>query len=81
MLETERLILRPLKENDVDAIYAMRSDAETMRFIREPQSLDESANWIKLVSSRWQTERIGFCAIIERFSNEIIGRIGIWRLK
>ena len=81
MLETERLILRPLKETDVNAIYAMRSDAETMRFIREPQSREESANWIELVSSRWQTEQIGFCAIIERFSDEFIGWCGIWRLK
>jgi len=81
MLETERLILRPLDENDIDAIYAMRSDAETMRFIREPQSRDESANWVELVSSRWATEQIGFCATIERFSDEFIGWCGIWTLK
>jgi RimJ/RimL family protein N-acetyltransferase len=41
MLETERLIMRPLVEGDVDDIFAMRSDEEIMRFIREPQARDE----------------------------------------
>lgn len=81
MLETERLILRPLNENDVDAIYAMRSDAAVMRFIREPQNRRESADWIELVSSRWHDEKIGFCAMIEKSSNEFVGWCGIWRLK
>lgn len=81
MLETERLILRPLVEKDIDIIYAMRSDAELMRFIRQPQNRVESADWINLVSSRWASEQIGFCAMIEKSSNEFIGWCGLWRLK
>ena len=81
MLETERLILRPLDEDDVDEIYAMRSDAEVMRFIREPQNRRESADWLELISSRWQTEQIGFCAMIEKASNEFVGWCGVWKLK
>jgi len=81
MLETERLILRQLVEGDVGAIYQMRSDAETMRFIREPQSREESANWVELVSSRWANEKIGFCAMIERSSEKFIGWCGLWQLK
>jgi ribosomal-protein-alanine N-acetyltransferase len=81
MLETERLILRPLVETDVDAIYAMRSDADVMRFIRESQNRRESANWIELVSSRWTSEKIGFCAIIEKSSEKFIGWCGLWQLK
>lgn len=81
MLETERLILRPLDERDVDAIYAMRSDANVMRFIREPQNRKESADWVKLVSSRWAKERIGFCAMVVKSSNEFAGWCGLWQLK
>ncbi len=81
MLETDRLILRPLDEKDVDAIYAMRSDADVMRFIREPQNRQESANWVELVSSRWENEQIGFCAILEKPSEKFVGWCGIWRLK
>jgi RimJ/RimL family protein N-acetyltransferase len=81
MLETERLILRPLCKNDIDAIYRMRSDADIMRYIREPQNRDESANWVELVSSRWAAEQIGFCAIIEKSSHEFAGWCGLWQLK
>ena len=81
MLETERLILRPLDERDVTEIYAMRSDADVMRFIREPQNREESVNWVKLVSSRWQTEKIGFCALLEKSSQTFIGWCGVWRLQ
>ncbi len=81
MFETERLILRRLNETDVEAIYRMRSDADVMRFIREPQNRAESANWFELVSSRWANEQIGFCAIIEKSSNEFAGWCGIWKLK
>lgn len=81
MFETERLILRRLDERDVGAVFAMRSDREVMRFIREPQNLAESINWIKLVSSRWTSDRIGFCAVVEKQSSQFVGWCGLWRLK
>ena len=81
MFETDRLILRPLDNGDVDAIFAMRSDPEVMRFIREPQNRDESTNWVELVSSRWKTEQIGFCGILEKLSGKFVGWCGIWKLK
>jgi len=81
MLETDRLILRPLDKKDVAAIFAMRSDAEVMRFIREPQNRDESANWVKLVSSRWKSDHIGFCAVVEKQTGRLIGWCGLWRLE
>lgn len=82
LLETERLLLRPFNENDIDAVFAMRSDADLMRFIRAPQTdRKEAESWVKLVSSRWETERIGFCAVIEKPSNQFAGWCGLWRLK
>lgn len=82
MLETARLILRPFSEKDVDSIFAMRSDADVMRFIREPQKhRGEAENWISLTSSRWKDEKIGFCAVIEKSSGKFVGWCGLWRLK
>lgn len=81
MLETERLFLRPLDENDSDAIYAMRSDKDVMRYIREPQNREETENWIQLVSSRWETEKIGFCGVFEKKNKKFLGWCGIWRLQ
>jgi ribosomal-protein-alanine N-acetyltransferase len=82
MLETNRLLLRPFTKNDIDAVFAMRSDRDVMRFIRPIQTnRSEAESWINLVSSRWQDERIGFCAVIEKSSNQFIGWCGLWRLK
>ena len=82
MLETARLFLRPFNKNDIDAVYTMRSDADVMRFIREPQTRrGEAESWINLTSSRWEKEKIGFCAVIEKASSQFIGWCGLWRLK
>lgn len=81
MLETERLVLRRFTETDTDAVFALRSDPEMMRFIRAPQGRQESVNWLRLVSSLWRSDRIGFCAVVEKASGEIIGWCGLWRLK
>jgi ribosomal-protein-alanine N-acetyltransferase len=81
MFETDRLILRRLDERDIDAIFAMRSDPEVMRFIRAPQNRAETVNWLNLVSSRWESDRIGFCAIVEKQTGKFIGWCGLWQLK
>ena len=71
-----------MNETDIDAVFVMRSDENVMRFIRAPQTKrDEAGNWIKLVSSRWTDEKIGFCSIIEKSSKRFIGWCGLWRLK
>lgn len=81
MFETDRLILRRLDDWDVDEIFAMRSDPDVMRFIRAPQNRVETVNWLNLVSSRWTSDGIGFCAIIEKQNKKFAGWCGLWRLK
>lgn len=82
MFETDRLFLRKLQDYDVDEIFNMRSNEEIMRYIREPQTIrNESFQWIELISSRWDTEKIGFCGIIEKESKNFVGWCGLWLLK
>ncbi len=82
MMETERLFLRKLQDYDIDEIFKMRSDEEIMRYIREPQTeKKESLNWIKMISEKWDTEKIGFCGVIEKESKRFVGWCGLWKLK
>jgi len=81
MLETERLFLRKLQDYDIDDIFEMRSDEEIMRYIREPQTKKEnSLNWIKMISQHWDTQKIGFCGVIEKDTKDFVGWCGLWRL-
>jgi RimJ/RimL family protein N-acetyltransferase len=80
MFETDRLFIRPFNDDDVEDVYILRSNQEIMRFIREPQKFSESERWLKLISSRWKTERYGFCAVVEKAKNEFIGWCGLWYL-
>ena len=70
-----------MTEADLEPVFAMRSDADVMRYIREPQKRGEALNWIKLVSSRWEGEKIGFCSVRLKEKNEFIGWCGLWQLK
>lgn len=82
MLETNRLFLRRMTNADVEYVYAMRSDRDVMHFIREVEtSRGATESWIDLISSRWEMERIGFCAVIEKSSKRFAGWCGLWRLK
>lgn len=81
MFETERLFLRKMTEADLDSVFAMRSDANVMRYIREPQKRGEALSWIKLVSSRWEGEKIGFCSVFLKETKQFIGWCGLWQLK
>lgn len=80
LLETERLFIRRITEKDADAIFAIRSDAEMMRYIREPQNRQESLNWIKLVNSKWESRGVGLCAVILKETGKLIGWCGLWVL-
>lgn len=82
MLETERLIIRPFTEDDIDDVFEMRSDPDLMRYIRAPQiERHQAQEWIKLITSRWEEDGIGFCALIGRENEEFVGWCGLWILK
>ncbi len=70
-----------MDESDIDAVAQMRGDKDVMRFIREPQKRGESESWIKLVSSRWDKEKIGFCALFEKQTGKFVGWCGLWILE
>ena len=41
-LRTERLVLRPLRESDLDAVGAIYADPHTMRFLGGPRTRDNT---------------------------------------
>lgn len=80
MFETERLILRCFTDKDADAIFAMRSDPEFMRFIKQPETRQQAVGWMQMVSHYWKFDNYGYWAVVLKETNETIGWSGTWNL-
>lgn len=69
-LETPRLILRPYREEDLTALYAIFSDAETMRFSQKPCTLEETRSLLAL----FREKEIGYGVELKE-TGELIGHL------
>lgn len=80
-LETQRLILRGLREEDLDAYAQMCGDFEVMRYIGVGKPLSRGESWrsMAMILGHWQLRGYGMWAVEERQSGEMIGRIGCWQ--
>jgi RimJ/RimL family protein N-acetyltransferase len=78
-LTTERLILRALRDDDLDAYAEMCADAEVMRFIGEGKTLSRAETWrlIAFYMGHWQLRGFGLWALEERASGRFIGEAGL----
>ncbi|MGL5942382.1 MAG: GNAT family N-acetyltransferase [Waterburya sp.] len=77
-LQTPRLILRQLNEDDLDNLVTLDSDPEVMRFINGGIAVSRKAiaeNFLPYVMSYDNQDELGFWAIIEKSSQEFIGWI------
>jgi RimJ/RimL family protein N-acetyltransferase len=78
-LETERLTLRPFREDDVQAFFELSQDPDVVRYVgdRRVPTLQETwravAGWL----GHWALRGYGQWAIEERASGRLIGRAGI----
>jgi [ribosomal protein S5]-alanine N-acetyltransferase len=78
-LETDRLILRNLTQDDVDNLVQLDSDPEVMRFINGGIATTQEAisNEFLLYATGYynKSENLGFWAIVERQNQEFVGWI------
>ncbi|MEM7594236.1 MAG: GNAT family N-acetyltransferase, partial [Cyanobacteria bacterium P01_A01_bin.83] len=77
-LETERLILRNLREEDLDSLVELDSDLEVMRYINGGIAVSRQAiadNFLPYAKSYDMQPNYGFWAMVEKFGQEFIGWI------
>ena len=79
ILETQRLLLREFVPEDVDALAAILSDPETMRFYPAPLDLAAVGAWIERHRQRYADAGHGLWAMILKSSGELIGDCGLTR--
>jgi RimJ/RimL family protein N-acetyltransferase len=77
ILETERLVLREITQDDFDDLFAIWSDAETMRFY--PATLDHQGmrEWIERNSKRYEQYGHGMWAVTLKSDGKFVGDCGL----
>ncbi len=75
-LETARLRLRPLEMADAEALNAIQSDPDHMRFYPHPFSMQESLEWIEKMHERYERDGFALLAVEDRETGEFLGNVG-----
>jgi RimJ/RimL family protein N-acetyltransferase len=80
-LDTPRLLLRPFAASDVEAIHAVYSDPEVMRWVGTGPLASRGATERLLDSYSAHQGTLGFAfwAVLERATGELIGDAGLHR--
>jgi RimJ/RimL family protein N-acetyltransferase len=77
VLETRRLILRPIVKEDTTVYWRFFSDPETMRFYPSTRNLKETEQFVQRQLERYQQDGYGPWAIELRSSHQMIGYCGL----
>jgi len=77
MLETEGLLIREYKTEDIKALYNILSHSETMIFWPRPFTLEETTSWINRNMKSYGENGFGRMGVFLKLSGELIGDAGI----
>ena len=82
-LESDRLLLRRIDENDLKEIFVMRSDAENMKYIPRPllKNHEEALEHFAMIDSGIEKNESINWAITIKGSSKLLGIIGFYRTK
>ena len=77
ILETPRLFLREFLDADLEALFSVIGDADTMRFYLRPFTRHETAEWITRNQRRYAEFGYGLWPVILKSSGDFIGDCGL----
>lgn len=79
-LETERLVLRQFREEDLDAYVEMVGDPEVMQYLGSG-AMNRAEAWrnMAMILGHWRLRGFGMWAVEEKGGGAMIGRVGCWR--
>ena len=81
VLETERLILRPLTLEDVDDLAAIYADPDVMRFFDGVHSWETTRKRVEQIVAEYTRTGVDFMATIYKDNGQFIGRCGLlWQV-
>jgi ribosomal-protein-alanine N-acetyltransferase len=83
ILETERLLLRRIDENDINEIFTLRSNPETMKYIPRPlvKTNEDALEHIAMIDAKIENNEGINWGITLKNDPKLIGIIGHYRIK
>ncbi len=80
ILETERLVLRMFRQDDLDAYAAMCADPDVMRYLGDGKPLARPDAWrqMAMIVGHWELKGYGLWALEERTTGALVGRAGFF---
>jgi ribosomal-protein-alanine N-acetyltransferase len=83
VLETDRLLLRPITRADLDFYARIHADPEVARYLANgiPRTREESGRYIDVTLESYARHGMGQLAVLRKSDNSLIGRCGLGRLE
>ena len=78
-LETERLILRDIREEDLDGWAELMGDPDSARYIGGTLNRAQSWRAMATFAGCWSLKGFGMFSVVEKASGRWIGRLGPWQ--
>ena len=79
-LETERLLLRAFRQEDLDPFAEMVANVDVMHqatYDGDTMSKSQAWNWLCMMLGHWHMRGFGIWGVEEKISGDLIGRIGL----
>jgi RimJ/RimL family protein N-acetyltransferase len=76
-LESERLFLREMIPEDVDALVTVLGDAESMRYYPKPFDREMVEAWVARNRERYAQDGFGLWAMVLKSTGQVIGDCGL----
>ena len=76
-LTTQRLILRPWRDEDLEPLFAINGDPESMRYFAAPMTRAESDAWAARMRAHIAEYGWGFWVVAEAASGDFVGVVGL----
>lgn len=72
-LNSERLYLREFTKDDLNLIHELNKDPEVMKYVKDPETLEQSKESLKRYLASYDGNGLGIWALHQMESNEFIG--------
>lgn len=83
VIETERLMLRMYRQEDLEAVYEIASDPQVRRYFPEGRKIerDDVLGSLPRRIDNWRRDGFGQLGVFEKSSNKLIGYCGLKNLE